>query len=89
MQTQAAFYYGLGAMGVLAGLGLGSKCPNKVALLVGVGSLFYANHLSPVLEIGARPELTESYQQARRRLPFQNGGRASGNGFQFTFTPSR
>jgi len=69
--TRFGFFLGVGTMGVIAGLGLGSKQPNKLALLVGVGSLGYANHLNEVvkLEAGVAKGFERSYQQARAKLP--------------------
>lgn len=69
-QTKAAFFYGAGIMGAIAGVGLGGSSPNKGALLLGIGSLLYANHLNPVVDVRPRPELQESIDDARGRVPF-------------------
>jgi len=88
--TKAAFFYGMGIMGAIAGVGLGSTAPNKVALLLGLGSLWYANTLNPVVDVTPRPELQESIDQARSRIPFVGTGRAPAapkptGTFQFDF----
>jgi len=66
---RAAFFFGMGIMGVLAGFGFGSKAPNKLALLIGAGSLFYANYLTPMVEFQASPELQESWEDLPRQIP--------------------
>lgn len=55
-----AFFFGAGLMGVLAGFGIGSKSPNKWALLLGAAALFRANQLHPIVDITPREEF---YQQ--------------------------
>lgn len=57
---RAAFFLGAGIMGVGSGLGIGGTAPNKWALLIGVGSLLYANELYPMVDWKARPELSEN-----------------------------
>ena len=67
--NRASFFFGMGVMGVLAGFGLGSKAPNKLALLLGAGSLFYANHLVPMIEFTPRPELSEAWEETMPSMP--------------------
>lgn len=69
--TRFGFFLGAGTVGVLAGLGLGSKEPNKLALVVGVGSLVYANYLNPVvkLEPAAEAQFRSTVKEARGRMP--------------------
>jgi hypothetical protein len=62
METRSAFFFGMGVMGVLAGFGLGGTHPNKLALLIGAGSLFYANHLTPLVDVSPRGNLTDSWE---------------------------
>lgn len=64
--NQADFLYGAGLMGVLAGIGIGSKHGgNKLALLLGGAALFFAHQEKPLIDIAPRPEL----EDARRSLP--------------------
>jgi hypothetical protein len=67
--NKAAFFFGVGVMGVLAGFGFGSTATNKVALLVGAGSLAYANYLAPMVDVSPRAELTESWQESVPSIP--------------------
>lgn len=71
---EASFFFGAGLMGIFAGLGFGSTASNKWALLLGAGSLFYANSLYPVVDVAPRQELTDVYESAKARarqsLPF-------------------
>lgn len=83
--TKAAFYYGLGIMGVIAGVGWGSTANNKVALVTGIGSLLYANHLHPVVDVRPRPELQESIDEARGQIPFV-GRRSEPRAVTFDFS---
>jgi hypothetical protein len=59
LQNDPGFFFGAGLMGVAAGLGFGSKSPNKWALLLGLGALWRANKLNPVVDITPRPEFYE------------------------------
>jgi hypothetical protein len=71
----AAYALGIGTMGVIAGLGLGGK-PNTLVLLVGVGSLFYANYQANLVKITPSRGVRESAHDLRRRVPaFPSGGR--------------
>ncbi len=69
--TKFGFFLGIGTMGTIAGLGVGSKSPNKLALLVGLGSLVYANQLNQVVQF--RPGVTQGIesdlQSVRGRIP--------------------
>jgi hypothetical protein len=56
LQNDPGFFFGAGLMGVAAGLGFGSKSPNKWALILGLGALYRANTLHPVVDITPRPE---------------------------------
>ena len=67
--SKAAFYYGMGIMGMIAGFGLGSTAMNKVALLVGAGALYYANELNPVVHIQPTAELQEEIDAFREGIP--------------------
>jgi len=87
--TRFGFFLGVGTMGVISGLGVGSKQPNKLALLVGVGSLVYANTLNQVVEL--RPGISEGIQRDVRSIrgrvpsvPFR--GRPQDQA-QFRYTP--
>ena len=56
----AGFFFGAGLMGVAAGLGFGSKSPNKWALILGLAALYRANTLNPVVDITPRDSFYES-----------------------------
>jgi hypothetical protein len=56
----AGFFFGAGLMGVVAGLGLGGSSPNKWALILGLGALYRANTLHPVVDISPRDEFYEA-----------------------------
>ena len=60
----AGFFFGAGLMGVAAGLGFGSKSPNKWALLLGLGALYRANTLNPVVDISPRQEFYDALPDA-------------------------
>ena len=60
LQNDPGFFFGVGLMGVLTGFGIGSKAPNKWALLLGAAALFRANQLYPIIDITPREEF---YQQ--------------------------
>lgn len=66
-QVRASFWFGLGTAAALFGIGLGGQ-PNKLALLTAVGSLVYANHLNPVVDVAPRPELQYSLERARAQV---------------------
>ncbi len=83
-QVRASFFYGLGSAAALFGIGLGGR-PNKLALLTAIGSLAYANSISPVVDVAPRPELQQSFQQTQQRftpsaLPLPQQGT-----FQFSY----
>ncbi len=69
--AKASFLLGVGVMGLLAGLGVGGKSPNKAALVVGAGALVYANYLNPVLKTDpfVAEQFNSSYQSARAAAP--------------------
>jgi hypothetical protein len=64
----AAYALGVGTMGVIAGFGIGGK-PNTLALLVGVGSLAYANYLSNLVQIQASPRIARRARHVRQQAP--------------------
>jgi hypothetical protein len=59
LQNDPGFFFGAGLMGVAAGLGLGGKSPNKWALILGLGALWRANTLHPLVDISPREEFYE------------------------------
>ena len=61
----AAYALGVGTMGVIAGLGIGGR-PNTLALLVGVGSLFYANSLSGMIGVQSSRRISTRSAELRR-----------------------
>ena len=63
--NRADFLYGAGLMGVLAGVGIGAKGGNKLALFLGGAALFFAHQERPLIDIAARPELDD----VQRGLP--------------------
>jgi hypothetical protein len=63
-QNDAGFFFGAGIMGLATGLGLGSKSPNKWALLIGLAALYRANVLYPILDISPRAEFFEAFPDA-------------------------
>ena len=56
LTNDAGFFFGAGLMGVIAGVGCGSKSPNKWALIFGLGALYRANTLNPLVDITPRDE---------------------------------
>ena len=84
---RAAFFLGIGVMGGICGLGLGSKEPNKLALMVSAGSLIYANYLNPVFkpEPAVARQFTQVAEDVRRKIPF-TGGRAQAPRADVRFT---
>jgi hypothetical protein len=64
----AAYALGIGTMGVIGGLGLGGK-PNTLILLVGIGSLIYANVLAKLVDVSPRGGVSRSITEFRERLP--------------------
>lgn len=84
---RAAFFLGVGVMGAIAGMGIGSKSPNKLALLISAGSLIYANHLNPVFK--PDPHVQEQFRQVgedvRRQVPSFGQERAAPGGTEVRF----
>lgn len=79
--SKVSFFYGAGIAGVLAGAGIISP---RSAVLLGIGSLLYAHSLKPIVNVTARPELTDTLPQAPSlpsfpELPFGLGAMGCGS----------